>query len=210
MRFGIRVRVRVRDSAIFEKGGCGCGGTRWLKNIFIYIFNILLSIFFHIIQTYTKFKSNSEAERETKQRGREHTSTETKWVRRNVRSVFWISVKTVRSGVFFFFFFLNFGRNRLFRLFRPIPADSGRFRPIQARVGPNRLASARVEAESARVGASRRNPRGIHVARRGCGTSGAASVLPKSPTPIPPPPPKENSHHQNHYCLPTFHGVCWF
>ena len=56
--------------------------------------------------------------------------------------------------VFFFFFFLNFGRNRLFRSFRPILADSGRywpisadtgrFRPIQARVGPNRLASARV------------------------------------------------------------------
>ena len=61
VRFGIqvRVRVRVRDSAIFEKGGCRCGGTRRLKNIFIYIFNILLSIFFHIIQTYTKFKSNS-------------------------------------------------------------------------------------------------------------------------------------------------------
>ena len=77
VRFGIRVRVRVRvrDSAIFEKGGCRCGGTRRLKNIFIYIFNILLSIFFHIIQTYTKFKSNSETERETKQRGREAEST---------------------------------------------------------------------------------------------------------------------------------------
>ena len=25
-------RVRVRDLAIFEKGGCGCGGTRRLKN----------------------------------------------------------------------------------------------------------------------------------------------------------------------------------
>ena len=57
VRFGIRVRVRVRvrDSAIFEKSGCGCGGTRRLKHIFIYIFNILLNIFFHIIQTYTKF-----------------------------------------------------------------------------------------------------------------------------------------------------------
>ena len=34
VRFGIRVWVwmRVRDSAIFEKGGCGCGGTRRLKN----------------------------------------------------------------------------------------------------------------------------------------------------------------------------------
>ena len=75
VRFGIRVRVRVRDSAIFEKDGCGCGGTQRLKNIFIYIFNILLSIFFHIIQTYTKFKSNSEVKRETKQRGREAEST---------------------------------------------------------------------------------------------------------------------------------------
>ena len=28
----VRVRVRVRVSAIFEKGGCGCGGTRQLKN----------------------------------------------------------------------------------------------------------------------------------------------------------------------------------
>ena len=36
VRFGIwvrvRVRMRVRDSAIFEKGGCRCGGTRRLKN----------------------------------------------------------------------------------------------------------------------------------------------------------------------------------
>ena len=30
VRFG--TRVRVRDSAIFEKGGCGCGRTRRLKN----------------------------------------------------------------------------------------------------------------------------------------------------------------------------------
>ena len=28
----VRVRVRVRDSAIFKKGGCGCGGTQQLKN----------------------------------------------------------------------------------------------------------------------------------------------------------------------------------
>ena len=34
VRFGTQVWVRVwvRDSAIFEKGGCGCGGTRRLKN----------------------------------------------------------------------------------------------------------------------------------------------------------------------------------
>ena len=32
VRFGTWVRVRVWDLAIFEKGGCGCGGTRRLKN----------------------------------------------------------------------------------------------------------------------------------------------------------------------------------
>ena len=36
VRFGIwvqvRVRVRVQDSAIFEKGRCGCGETQQLKN----------------------------------------------------------------------------------------------------------------------------------------------------------------------------------
>ena len=31
-RVPVRMRVRVRDLAIFEKGGCGCGGTRQLKN----------------------------------------------------------------------------------------------------------------------------------------------------------------------------------
>ena len=31
-RVRVRVRVLVRDSAIFEKVGCGCGGTRRLKN----------------------------------------------------------------------------------------------------------------------------------------------------------------------------------
>ena len=43
VRFG--TWVRVRDLAIFEKVGCGCGGTRRLKiikNIFIYIFYIFL------------------------------------------------------------------------------------------------------------------------------------------------------------------------
>ena len=40
----VRVRVLERDSAIFEKGGYGCSGTRRLKNIFIYIFNIFLSM----------------------------------------------------------------------------------------------------------------------------------------------------------------------
>ena len=31
-RVRFRTQVRVRDSAIFEKGGCGCGRTRRLKN----------------------------------------------------------------------------------------------------------------------------------------------------------------------------------
>ena len=48
VRFGTRVQVWVRDSAIFEKGGCGAAGLgnqKIIKNIF----NILLSILFHII-----------------------------------------------------------------------------------------------------------------------------------------------------------------
>ena len=32
VRFGTQVQVRVRDSAIFEKVECGCGGIRRLKN----------------------------------------------------------------------------------------------------------------------------------------------------------------------------------
>ena len=43
VRFETRVRVRVRDlaifekvSAIFEKGECKCGGTRQLKNYYLY------------------------------------------------------------------------------------------------------------------------------------------------------------------------------
>ena len=31
-RTQVQVQVRVRDLAIFEKSGCGCGGTRQLKN----------------------------------------------------------------------------------------------------------------------------------------------------------------------------------
>ena len=43
VRFGIR--VRVRDSAIFEKGGCGCSGTRQLKNYLKYFYLYFLYIF---------------------------------------------------------------------------------------------------------------------------------------------------------------------
>ena len=43
VRFGIR--VRVRDSAIFEKGECGCSGTRRLKNYLKYFYLYFLYIF---------------------------------------------------------------------------------------------------------------------------------------------------------------------
>ena len=36
VRFG--TRVRVQDSIIFEKGGCGCSGTRQLKNYLKYFY----------------------------------------------------------------------------------------------------------------------------------------------------------------------------
>ena len=32
VHFRTQVQMRVRDSAIFEKSGCGCGGTQQLKN----------------------------------------------------------------------------------------------------------------------------------------------------------------------------------
>ena len=92
---------------------------------------------------------------------------------------------------FFFFFFLNFGLNRLFQRFWPI-------RPIQARVGPIQRESTRVGATSPQVGVSQlkkkktkatwhdavgrgqRHPSRVvascRVERR-CGTSGAASML---------------------------------
>ena len=62
----MRVRVRVQDSAIFEKGGCGCGGTRRLKNIFIYIFNILLSIFFQYICYFVVFDRATPTEKSSR------------------------------------------------------------------------------------------------------------------------------------------------
>ena len=43
VRFG--TRVRVRDSAIFEKVECGCGGTRRLKNYLKYFYLYFLYIF---------------------------------------------------------------------------------------------------------------------------------------------------------------------
>ena len=38
VRFRTQVQVRVRDLAIFEKSGCGCGGTRQLKNYLKYFY----------------------------------------------------------------------------------------------------------------------------------------------------------------------------
>ena len=47
VHFGTRVPVPVlvRDSAIFEKVGCGCGGTRRLKNYLKYFYLYFLYIF---------------------------------------------------------------------------------------------------------------------------------------------------------------------
>ena len=47
VRFGTRVRVRVqvRDSAIFKKEGCGCNGTRRLNKYYKYFYLCFLYIF---------------------------------------------------------------------------------------------------------------------------------------------------------------------
>ena len=135
----------------------------------------------------------TEAERQRAQR-----QSELSEVRRNVRRGVlafewnWDEVGLVLSQTvhfaFYYYFFFNFGLNWPFR---PI-------RPIQARVGPIPGESARVEAASARVGENnvgstwhdtagrcrtrgQRHPLRVAASRRvrhGCGTSGAATVLP--------------------------------
>ena len=122
-----------------------------------------------------------EAAKETKQRqrGREHRDKVNlvKWDEM-WGEVFWhfewnwaevglVLSQMVRSA--FFFFFLNFGLNRPFR---PI-------RPIQARVGPIPGESAWVEAASAQVGENHVGSTWHDAVGRGCGTPGAASVLPR-------------------------------
>ena len=116
------------------------------------------------------------------QRGREAESTETKWVRRNVRRVFWrfewnwaevglVLSKTVRSGFFFFFFFEFLPESA-------VSADT-------ADSGPSRLALARVEAVSARVGENHMAWRGRTRGQRRplCVAASDAGVAPLVPRP---------------------------
>ena len=132
-----------------------------------------------------------DAARETKQRQRAQRQSELSEVRRNVRRgvlAFWVklgrsrvSIKSNGAFCLFFFFFFEF------RPESAVSADSSPSWPDFGRIGPSR----------SRVGVSRQKARGIHVARRGrtrgqwcplrvtasrcvgrgCGTSGAASVL---------------------------------
>ena len=98
------------------------------------------------------------------------------------------------NGAFctFFFFFLNFGLNRpfwRFRPIRPIQIDSRANRPDSARIGPirSRVGFKKMKAtwhDAAGRGRMRGQWRPSRVAAshrvgRGCGTSGAASVLHK-------------------------------
>ena len=59
MHFRIWVLVRVRDSTIFEKVGCGCNGVQRLKNYlkYFYLYFIYITkILFHIIVNIYQFK----------------------------------------------------------------------------------------------------------------------------------------------------------
>ena len=136
-----------------------------------------------------------EAERQRAQRQSELSEVRRN-VRRGVLAFEWnwaevgFSIKS--DGAFcniFFFFFFEFQPESA------DTADSGPSRPNSGRIGPSRSC----------VGASRRKPRGIHVAQRGwtrgqrrpllvassryvgrgCGTPGAASVLPRLLVSIP-------------------------
>ena len=85
--------------------------------------------------------------------------------------------QTVRSA-FFFFFFLNFGRFSRYGRFRP---ESGRIGPSRIRVGSRRHKSMKTTWDPR--GTTRSNARATasparRRVRHGCGTSGAASVLP--------------------------------
>ena len=142
-----------------------------------------------------------DAARETKQRQRAQRQSELSEVRRNVRRGVlafewnWAEVglvlsQTVHSA--FFFFFLNFGLNRLIRPIQAqvssIPGESARVEAASAWVGENHVGSMRHDA--AGCGQTRGQQRPLRVASSrcvgcGCGTPGAASVLPRLLVSIP-------------------------
>ena len=168
--------MQVRDSAIFEKGGCGCrcGGTRRLKNYYKYFYLYFLYIF--TIKIFLKNTYYALIHKKRKKNASFGFSS-------HIQGRFWP-------------FPACFGRIGR-RPIRPDMADKARFWPNQpgstrieadsARIKPHWRESSRVSANPRKKKKRRRSPtrgqpcRTPHPASRhvgrGCGTSGAASVL---------------------------------
>ena len=164
VRFGIR--VRVRDSGIFEKGGYRCSGTRQLKNYYLY-FLYIFTIKIFLKNTLLCLDSPKKKKR--------------------IRQV---SAFLAVSGMFWPFpaYFGRIGR----RPIQPDMDDMAQFWPNQpglAWIEPRRHESSRVSANPRKKkkkkrkcgpthGQPHRTPRPASGrVWRGCGTSGATSVL---------------------------------
>ena len=164
VHFGTRVPVPVLvwDSAIFEKVGCGCGGTRRLKNYlkyfylyFLYIFTIKIFLKKYITMPWF-----------TKQRKKKARNT-----------------SEVRISVVPVSFEADFGRIDR----QPIRPDFGRISPIWRELKPIRRESSHVGANLRQKKKKKlkcsndawatASDVASHVGR-GCNTLSAASVLP--------------------------------
>ena len=161
--------VWVRDSAIFEKIGCRCGGTWQLKNYLKYFYLYFLYIF-----TIKIFLKNTLLclDSQNKERRRQETPLRSefrlfRWVSRPISAI---------SG--------------LFRPYQPptnmiryglILAELARFDANRSRFGVNRATSARIKPSRCESNEKKKNSnatlmRGNHV-RRGCDTLPTASML---------------------------------
>ena len=128
MRFGIR--VQVRDSAIFEKGGCGCrcGGTRRLKNYYKYFYLYFLYIF--TIKIFLKNTYYALIHKKKKEEGKFRLFQPYSRPISAVSDMFWpyrLPADTTRYG--------RYG---------PILAESARFGTNRSRFGTNRAALVRI------------------------------------------------------------------
>ena len=163
VHFGTRVPVPVlvRDSAIFEKVGCGCGGTRRLKNYLKYFYLYFLYIF-----TIKIFLKNTLLclDSQNKERRRQETPlrSEFRWFRWVSRPISAVSI----AGQY-----------------DPILAELAWFDANWSRFGVNRAMSVRIwgkkkkKLKCSNDAWATASDVASHVGR-GCNTLSAASVLP--------------------------------
>ena len=121
-------RVQERDSVIFEKVGCECGETRWLK-IYLFIFSIIF-----IIKIFLKTHYYALIHKTKKEEGKKHITMPMRWefrlFRLDSRPILAVPTR----------FKADFSRFGPFLLFWS-PTDTARFWPNQpdsTRIGVNR------------------------------------------------------------------------